>query len=99
MPLQRTFEPIWGGRTYFYPMSVIQQRVSFGKRIKIRGICIKIPTGASQWIDSATEEYRNAWGAGSSKGLHDPCPVGWRIANTANYRQLFTSGGTGSSED
>ena len=79
----------------FYPMSVIQQRVSFREAYKDPGNMYKIPTGASQWIDSATEEYRNAWGAGSSKGLHDPCPVGWRIANTANYRQLFTSGGTG----
>ncbi|MBC5644636.1 DUF4906 domain-containing protein [Parabacteroides sp. BX2] len=79
----------------FYPMSVIQRRVSFREAYKDPGNMYKIPTGASQWIDSATEEYKNAWGAGNSKGLHDPCPAGWRIANTANYRQLFNSNGTG----
>ncbi|MFR8356744.1 MAG: hypothetical protein ACLVEJ_14665 [Parabacteroides sp.] len=61
----------------------------------------KIPTGASQWIDSATEEYKNAWGAGNSKGLHDPCPAGWRDRQKHSHHrlQLFEFNGTGVSED
>ena len=66
----------------FYPMSVIQRRVSFREAYKDPGNMYKIPTGASQWIDSATKEYRHAWGTGNSKGLHDPCPAmysNWHI--------------------
>ena len=79
----------------FYPMSVIQKQVSFRDAYKDPGNMYKIPTGSNQWIDNATDDYRKAWGAGIGKGLHDPCPTGWRIATMANYRQLFNSGGTG----
>lgn len=42
------------------------------------------------WINSQTDEYKNAWGAGTVKGLHDPCPAGWRVANKDYYRPLLT---------
>ena len=79
----------------FYPMSVIPKQVSYRDAYKDPGNMYKIPTGSSQWINSQTSEYRNAWGGGGNKGLHDPCPAGWRIANKANYYQLFKSGATG----
>lgn len=46
----------------------------------------------SSWISSQTDEYRNSWGAGTTKGIHDPCPAGWRVANGNNYVPVTTDG-------
>lgn len=35
-----------------------------------------------------TTNQASGW-SGNSKTLHDPCPLGWRVATTSNYRALF----------
>ena len=75
----------------FHPTGLVKSRASYRDAYKDPGNMYK--TGIESdysWISSQTEEYKNAWGAGTTKGFHDPCPAGWRVANGDNYKPLLT---------
>ncbi|MCL3852210.1 DUF4906 domain-containing protein [Parabacteroides leei] len=73
----------------FHPTGLVQRLASYRDVYKDPGNMYK-GNSSTSWISSQTDEYRNAWGAGITKGLHDPCPAGWRVANGNNYTPLLT---------
>lgn len=48
-------------------------------------------SNGSNW-NTGESIQRDAWGGetGHLKGIHDPCPAGWRICSIENYKPLFT---------
>ena len=52
--------------------------------------------GNNEWISTYDAAYKDSWGGVSNKkGLHDPCPAGWKVALSSNYYPLFQKGFTG----
>ena len=76
----------------FHPTGYVQKLASYRDVYKDPANMYK--SSNSSWISSQTDEYRNSWGAGSTKGIHDPCPAGWRVANGNNYNPVTTNGST-----
>ncbi|MCD8270441.1 MAG: DUF4906 domain-containing protein [Parabacteroides sp.] len=61
----------------FHPTGLVRSKPSYRVAYKDPANMYKSSNGSDYtWIDSETEEYKNAWGAGTTKGLHDPCPAG-----------------------
>ena len=55
----------------------------------------KLASGETpRWITMIDDEYSKSWGMGTNKGLHDPCPAGWRVCSPDNFKRLFSSGTT-----
>lgn len=75
----------------FYPTGLIQKTATYREAYKDPANMYKSSNNKLiSWISSVTTEYKNAWGAGIIKGIHDPCPAGWRVANGDNYKPLLT---------
>jgi len=47
------------------------------------------------WYDGAIDFA--LWNGGSSKGLKDPCPTGWRVPTKSEFDKLMGGDGTGTS--
>lgn len=45
-----------------------------------------------QWIsqDERGDDYYNSWGQDGDKGLHDPCPSGWRVTKKDDFYPLYS---------
>ena len=51
------------------------------------------PTVFYYWTGTSVFSRTNLWNDSSNKKtVHDPCPVGWRVASRDNYKALFQSG-------
>ena len=51
------------------------------------------PTVFYYWGITSAFTTANSWNdSNNNKTIHDPCPVGWRIASRNNYKALFQSG-------
>ncbi|WFE83766.1 DUF4906 domain-containing protein [Parabacteroides chongii] len=52
------------------------------------------PSGNFSWTSQRNNDYYNSWGMEGDKGLHDPCPVGWRVCKKEDFYPLYTQANT-----
>ena len=76
----------------FYPMKTIAETPSYRTAYKTPQYLYKKGDKYVGWIDQQnSEEYLNSWGENGDKGIHDPCPAGWRVCSYKNFYSLFQS--------
>ena len=74
----------------FYPMKTIAETPSYRTAYKTPQYLYKIDDKYVGWIDKLnSEEYLYSWEKNGDKGIHDPCPAGWRVCSYKNFYPLF----------
>ena len=75
----------------FYPFETIKKKKYYRDAYKTPQYMYK-ENSTSWYPDYGSESYYlNSWGQNGDKGLHDPCPAGWRVCQKSDYYPLFTS--------
>ena len=88
-PVRNMLSLYGGDGLSYYPVKVTAQKVTYQTAYRNPDILYKIQGNETQW-NTGENMHVTAWGDNSSKGIHDPCPAGWKICSVENYRPLFT---------
>lgn len=75
----------------FYPMETTPNKTDYRTAYKYpQNIYKEKDAQVKAWInDHNTPGYSTSWGMDQDKGMHDPCPVGWRVCSHTDYEPLF----------
>ena len=74
-------------------------RIDFTNRVSYQGAyrnpeSMYKPSSNGAWISERNDAFFNSWGQNGNKGLHDPCPEGWRVCAKEDYYPLYTQANT-----
>ena len=84
-----------GDGVTFFPMKTVVATIDYRGAYKAPYDMYKLGSSTNKEVkrwysgNSSDTEYANSWGQTGDKGLHDPCPAGWRVCSHINYRPLF----------
>lgn len=74
----------------FFPMKKPNIAATYREAYKDVNTVFKVPNQQG-WVSPVPTDYSTAWGMGTNKGIHDPCPAGWRVCAQVNFFSLFSS--------